>query len=269
MLGFFVRELEVVDGVGPNVFDRHRNRVGAEEELFVFWRNCSDIDHMVDVVYESLMECLVHDYDREAMNLFRLDQGDRFEEFVEGTETSGHDYKAVGVFQQQHFSNEEVPNVDRTVEVGIGLLFEGEFDVDSDTSPADILCAAIGSLHDPWTATGHDGESETSDCCCQFPRLLVVGIVFAQSRRAEDRDGRANEMKGAEPFYELRHHLERERQFTPSRLPSLQEPYFRLVLFCCHSQRRLLESAKLRRREVSWATSLITPSISTGGAAIA
>lgn len=234
MLGFFVRELEVVNGIGSKMLHGQGNRIGAEEELFIFWRNRSDFDHMIDVVYESLMEFLVHDYDREAMNFFCLDQGDRFEEFVEGTEPSGHDHEAVGVFEQQNFSDEEVSDVDGTVDIRVGFLFEGEFDIDSHASTTDIFCAAIGSFHDPWSATGHDGESEASDCRCQFPRLLVVGIVFAQARRAEDRDGGANEMKGAEPFDEFRHHLQHESEFAPTRLTALQEPYLGLVLFRCH-----------------------------------
>ena len=157
-------QLEVVDGVRAQVFYGDRNGVGVEKEMFVLGRNRSGLDHVVDVIHQRLMEFLVHDYDGKAMDLFCLDQGHRFKEFVEGAEPSGHNDKPVGVLEEQYFADKEVPDIDRAIEIGVGVLFERKFDIDADASTADILGAAVGGFHDPGTTPGHDGEPELRDC---------------------------------------------------------------------------------------------------------
>lgn len=153
-------ELEVVDGVGSQMFYCHRYRVGVEEQFLVFWGHGSSLDHVIDVFHQMLVIVVVHEDYGKPVDLFRLDQRHRFKEFVKGAEPAGHNDEAIGVLEKEHFADEEVPNVDGAIEVGIGFLFEGKFDIDSNASTANVFGAAIGSFHDPRSTAGHDCESK-------------------------------------------------------------------------------------------------------------
>ncbi len=86
---------------------------------------------VVDEGLEVGPELFTHDDDGEAFNFFGLDEDECFEDFVEGPESSRQNDECGGVFDEHDFADEEVVEIDETVEVGVGVLLHGEFDVAS------------------------------------------------------------------------------------------------------------------------------------------
>lgn len=181
------------------------------------------------MLQELIVVFAIHDDDGKALDGASLDQRQGFEELIESAESAGHDDKAVGVLEQEDFANEEVAYVDGSIEIGVGFLFEGQFDVDTHTSSADIFRPAVGGFHDSRTAAGHDRESQLCEFPCDLSGEGVIGITLSQASRTEDSDARADEMELAKPLDELPGNLEREEQFAQPRLSSFQKLNLALV----------------------------------------
>ena len=71
--------------------------------------------------------------------------------------------------------------------------------------PPASLCAAVGRLHEPGTAAGHDRKAEQADAPANLARDLVVRVRFAEARRSENRDAGSHEVQRAEAANEVAH----------------------------------------------------------------
>jgi hypothetical protein len=56
--------------------------------------------------------------------------------------------------------------------------------------------AAVGSLHDSWSAACQCGESGFGQLAANGASKLVIRVIFLEPGRAEDSDSRAYRMKG-------------------------------------------------------------------------
>jgi hypothetical protein len=64
----------------------------------------------------------------------RLNQTQGLEELVHRAEASREDHEGFGVLHEHHLAHEEVPEVDRDIDVFVATLLEGQLDVASDSS---------------------------------------------------------------------------------------------------------------------------------------
>jgi len=110
-------------------------------------------------------------------NLLVLNQCERFEEFVEGTDAAWHNNKRVGIFHQQRFSDEKIMQPYTTIEIHVGYLLEWQLDVASNRAATDLFCAAVGRFHNARAAASHHCEAEPRNRRAHFPRQFVMRIV--------------------------------------------------------------------------------------------
>ena len=134
-----------------------------------------------------------------------LDQGQGFEQLVEGPEATGEDHEGLRVLDEHHLADEEVVELDSQVDVLVEGLLEGQLDVAPDRKPPSFAGAAVGRLHDAGSASGDDGEAAPGQQRAQPSRLGVHGIGVGDPGRAEDADGAPDPGQGIEPLHELGH----------------------------------------------------------------
>lgn len=106
--------------------------VGEEDDFRVLGVDGAFVSHFVDEVHERFPVVLAHEDDGEFAEFAGLDEGHGFEHFVEGACAAGEDDEGVGVFDEDGFTGEEVAHGDGLLDVGVYVLFEGQFDVDAD-----------------------------------------------------------------------------------------------------------------------------------------
>src|SRR5207249_745263 len=83
--------------------------------------------------------------------------------------------------------------------------------------------AAVGGLHDAGTAAGHHREASASQALTDLARLDVILMLGRETRRAEHRDTRTEEMKTAEAAQDLEEDAKGSSQFKTAFLRSLEE----------------------------------------------
>src|SRR5690606_5936415 len=82
-------------------------------------------------VNKPFPEFLSYHNDRKLSDLFCLDKRQGFAEFVERSESSGHNDKSLRVFHEHRLAHEEVVERDQFVfiNVNVALLLKGEEDI--------------------------------------------------------------------------------------------------------------------------------------------
>lgn len=154
--------------------------------------------------------------DGELGDFIALNQGIGFKEFIEGAKAAGHNDKSYGVFKKEHFSNEEVFNIDPYIEEGVGFLFKGQFDVYADGGSADVFCASAGRFHHTGSTAGYHIKTRFCHACTHFSGLVVVFVVFFESRGTKNGDARSLKVKASKSFDELKENAEGEGEFGES-----------------------------------------------------
>ena len=86
---------------------------------------------------------------------------------------------------------------DPAVEVAVRELLGRQLDIAADRISADVLGPAVGGLHDSWSAARHYREASARELAADLASECVVGLIFAEARRPEHGDARADEMEGA------------------------------------------------------------------------
>jgi hypothetical protein len=114
---------------------------------------------------------------------------------IESAESTLHDAQAVGVLRQQDGANEDVTDVDGSIERRVGGGFDQRFDVDIPTSSAGIFCTAVGGFSHSRTADGGDRGSELREFHLDLEVSGVIGITLFRARRTEDRDARGEDVE--------------------------------------------------------------------------
>ncbi len=117
--------------------------------------------------------------DGDEGGLAGLDEGEGFEVFVLGAESTGEEGDGGGLFHEHDFAGEEVAEVDEFGVVGddgVGALLEGEADGDAEGGFA--AGAAVAGFHDAVAGAGDDHPAGVAHAAGEFEGLFVVGVVF-------------------------------------------------------------------------------------------
>src|SRR5260221_8612405 len=85
------------------------------------------------------------------MNLVRLDQGQRFKEFVECPKAPGENDEAVAVFDKHHLADKEVFELKGNRQERIQTFLVGYFDVPPNRAAPNFKSATVGGLQDSRT----------------------------------------------------------------------------------------------------------------------
>ena len=80
-------------------------------------------------------------------NLLGLDEIGHFEDFVHRAKSAGHCDEGIGILDQHQLAHEEMAEGDPAVEVLVGPLLDGQFDIAANGHAAGVFRAAIGGLH--------------------------------------------------------------------------------------------------------------------------
>src|SRR5690349_13812015 len=99
------------------------------------------------------------EHDRKVSDLPRLDQRQRFEQFVKRAEAAREDDEREAVLHKHHLAHEEVFERETESLIGVGLLFEWQLYVAADREPARFERAAVRGFHDARSTAGNDCES--------------------------------------------------------------------------------------------------------------
>lgn len=210
-----------------DAFDGFFGRIGDDEQVEVFGVDAAIGQHaFADEVEHGFPVALPHEDDGKVLDLAGLDEGESFEEFVEGAEATGADDEGVGVLDEHDLADEEVAELDELVDEGVGLLLVGEGDVAADGRSASVACAAVGGFHDSRPAAGHDGEPEFADASGDIASDVVVVMIFGESCGAEDGDAGADEVQCTKAFDELEKDAEGGGEFEASGVRTLEELTF-------------------------------------------
>ena len=118
---------------------------------------------------------------------------------------------------------------DPAIQVGIWLLFVCQCDIASDGIASHLFGTAIGRFHDTWAAPRHDREPRLGDSSPDLSRQLVIGLIFGESGRTEDRHARADEVQRAKSLKQFPEDAGSSTQLESSRLRTAQKSsHFRL-----------------------------------------
>ncbi len=158
-----------------------------------------------DPVEQAAPEIFADEDDGKRDDFKGLDEGERFEELIHGAETAGEDDETGGVFDEHDFANKEVAEVEFDILVGVGILLEGEGDVEADAGAAGFVCSLVGGFHDAGAAAGDDGEVPGDELAAAFDGLDIFRGIGGGAGRAEDADGGAEAGEDFEGLDELAH----------------------------------------------------------------
>ena len=114
---------------------------------------------------------------------------------------------------------------DPAIEVGVRLLLVRQLDVAPDRATPGLARAAVGRFHDARPAARHDREPRSRKQRRHAAGRLVIWMVGAEARRAEDRDTWANEVERAEAADELEEDAHRAQELEAAALRTVQEPH--------------------------------------------
>ena len=189
----------------------------------IAFRNGLQLAHLLDVIHQFPVEFPAKEDDREILDLAGLDEGQRFEEFIQSPESPGDDDKGVGVFDQQRLPDEEVSDIDPLIEVRVGVLLHREHDVAAHRAAADILGTSIGCFHETGSAPGHDGESQLGDLGGQSPRQIVIRARFRKTSGTKHRHTRSGKVQGPEAANKLPSDIDHELEVVPARARAFEK----------------------------------------------
>ncbi len=114
----------------------------------------------------------------------------------------------MGIFDEHGFADEEEVVVDGEGLVGVGDLFHGEGDVESDGDAAGFFGAFVGGFHNAGAAAGDDGEAAAGEGVGELGGESIVFVGGFGAGRAEDADGRGNVAESIEAIDEFGHDAE-------------------------------------------------------------
>ncbi len=175
------------------------------------------------MLQERSPELRTHQHDRKVAHLAGLDECECLEEFIDRAESARHHHEGVGVLHKHDLAHEEVREVDADVEIRIRHLLVREFDVAADGVAAGFLGAAVGRLHHPRPAAGHDREADPAEGRSHDTGEFVFGVAFADPGRAEHRDTRSDEVQATESPDHLAHHPRHRSQLATPQARATEE----------------------------------------------
>ena len=133
-------------------------------------------------------ELAAEQQDRQRPHLAGLDQGQRFEEFVERAEPAGEHRDRPGAQQEVHLAKREIVELEAEVRghIGVGQLLVRKHDVEADALLALVAGAAVGGFHHRRPAARADDELPppflVAVAAAGEPRQLAGDVVIARLR---------------------------------------------------------------------------------------
>jgi hypothetical protein len=93
-----------------------------------------------------------------------LGEGEDFKHLVERAEAAGKDDQRLGEIGEPELAHEEVMEleVERGGDVRVGMLLEGQADVEAHGFAAGLVCASVGGFHDAGATAAGDDEAMTA-----------------------------------------------------------------------------------------------------------
>ena len=163
MFFFFLgRAAEVV--FGEAVAEEREGVLGSVDELEqveVLGSDGAGIDEGLEVHDAMPVFTAVDDNENFLGKLVGLREREDFEEFVDGAEAAGKNHQRFGEIGEPEFAHEEIVEfeVERGRDVGVGILLEGQIDVEADAFASGFIGAEVGGFHDAGAAAGSDDET--------------------------------------------------------------------------------------------------------------
>lgn len=93
--------------------------------------------------------------------LVGLGERENFEEFVHRAEAAGENDESLGQISEPEFAHEEVVKLEiqRWRDELVGVLLEGQLDVEADALATGLVGAKVGGFHDAGSSAGGDNEA--------------------------------------------------------------------------------------------------------------
>src|SRR5262249_41748225 len=162
------------------------------------------LHHELSPLPQTFPEFFSHEDDWEWSNFPALDEGSGLEEFVECSQTTGHDDERARVFDQTHFAREEIAKFQAAIDVRIFRLLVWEDNIETVALAAGFVSAAIGSLHDSGAAARQRREAGFGQFLADGAGQLVIGMRLSKAGRPKHRHGRSHVIEGLKGPIELR-----------------------------------------------------------------
>ena len=136
-----------------------------------------------------------------------MHEGQGFEQLVQCSESAWHDNEALGILHKHHLAHKEVIEIDALVRVDVGVvvLFERQFNVQSHGGAPDVMRTAVTGFHHTGTTTGDDTIASLTQLPRNFTRLIVHRRIFGHSCRSVDADAGSNALQGLKSLHEFPH----------------------------------------------------------------
>ena len=152
-----------------------------------------------------------------------MNEGNGFKVFVERTETTRQYNKGVGIFGEQCFADEEIADGHPFVHIGIGFLFVRKLDIATHTPATGFPGAAVGSLHDTWSATRHDRKPQLGDAGGELAGEFIIGMPFFETGRSKNGYTGPHEVKSPETLDKFIQYGNGKLKFFPAALRTFEE----------------------------------------------
>lgn len=213
-------------------FDSLLRRIGYEYPLDIARVNRALIQKLTpQEVHQRQPEFPADEHERKIGDLLGLHQHERLEDFIECAETSGHRDKTIRIFHEHQLPNIKMIEGNPAIEVGVRLLLMKKFDVAPNRVAAGFFGAAIGSFHNAWAATGHNGKAGSCELRASVAGPLVIRMIVGESSGSEYGYAWADEMKRAKAANQLGKNAKSREEFETAWLRPLEElDLFRLRL---------------------------------------
>src|SRR6266567_4704382 len=128
-------------------------------------------------VNQPAPELRIIENDGEVAHFLRLDERQRFKQFIHRAEAAGEDHERLRVFNEHGLAHEKVAEVERDIQVAIRSLLEGQLDVTANRDIVTLLRPLIASLHDARAAARDNAKARLRQQTSRLYRSCIGGII--------------------------------------------------------------------------------------------
>ena len=143
--------------------------------------------------------------ERKLWDALRLGERNDFEEFVERAEAARHENETEAVFREANLARKEIMEMQRQINESIARLLVGQFNVEADGFAAALPRAFVRRFHGARSAAGDDGEIVLRQAFGNRHGGMIIFVIRAHPRGAENGDGGTGLRKRLEGIHELGH----------------------------------------------------------------
>ncbi len=158
----------------------------------------------VQLLAELAPEALTEQEHGEVRDPVRLNQRESLEGLVQRPVAAGKDQERARVLDEHQLADEEVPELEAALDVGVGALLLWEADVEPDRQSPTLSAASIRCLHDSAAAASQDVEAGAGDGARDLAGKGIGRVTFRRPGGAEERDSRLDVVEGREGAAQLR-----------------------------------------------------------------